>query len=141
MPGKLLKWLVHIIGNCARNFRINYLRAAGVNIGENCMLSMRAKIDIRRGKIIIGNNCTITYGCIVLAHDRSEMHIHPERSGEYTTRIGDNVFLGVGSIILPGITIGANSVVGAGAVVTRNLPEGAVAIGNPAKIIKEINAT
>jgi acetyltransferase-like isoleucine patch superfamily enzyme len=66
------------------------------------------------------------------------MHINPESSGEYTTTLGDNVYLGVGSIILPGVTIGDNSVIGAGAIVTRDVPPGVVAVGNPARVIKEI---
>lgn len=50
--------------------------------------------------------------------------------------IGDNVWLGGGVIVLPGVTIGADTVVGAGAVVTRHLPAGVVAVGNPAKVIR-----
>jgi maltose O-acetyltransferase len=52
--------------------------------------------------------------------------------------IEDNVWLGGGAIVLPGVTVGANSVVGAGAVVTRSLPPGVVAAGNPARVIREI---
>ncbi|MGW4940564.1 sugar O-acetyltransferase [Actinoplanes sp. NPDC004185] len=52
--------------------------------------------------------------------------------------IGDNVWLGGGVIVLPGITIGANTVVGAGSVVTRDLPADVVAVGNPARVIREV---
>lgn len=52
--------------------------------------------------------------------------------------IGDNVWLGGGAIVLPGVTIGADTVVGAGAVVTRDLPAGVLAVGNPAKVIGTI---
>jgi len=52
--------------------------------------------------------------------------------------IGDNVWLGGGVIVLPGVTIGANTVVGAGAVVARNLPPDVVAVGNPARVIREL---
>jgi maltose O-acetyltransferase len=52
--------------------------------------------------------------------------------------IGDNVWLGGGVIICPGVTIGANTVVGAGAVVTRDLPPDVVAVGNPARVIKAV---
>lgn len=138
MFGNTIRKIIHYAGNLARNTRIAFLRSAGVRIGENCMLSMRAKIDVRRGTVIIGDDCTITYGCIILSHDRSEMHIHPESSGEYTTRLGNSVYLGVGSIILPGVSVGDNSVIGAGAVVTKDVPPGVVAVGNPAKVIKKI---
>jgi maltose O-acetyltransferase len=53
--------------------------------------------------------------------------------------IGDNVWLGGGVIVLPGVTIGANTVVGAGAVVTRDLPPDVVAVGNPARVSREVS--
>jgi maltose O-acetyltransferase len=52
--------------------------------------------------------------------------------------IGDNVWLGGGVIVLPGVTIGENSVIGAGAVVTKDIPANCVAVGNPARVIKSI---
>jgi len=52
--------------------------------------------------------------------------------------IGDNVWLGGGAIVLPGVMISADTVVGAGAVVTRDLPAGVVAVGNPARIIRSV---
>ncbi len=53
--------------------------------------------------------------------------------------IGDNVWLGGGVIVLPGVTIGANTVVGAGAVVTRDLPADVVAVGNPARVVRSLD--
>jgi maltose O-acetyltransferase len=52
--------------------------------------------------------------------------------------IGDNVWLGGGAIVCPGVTIGADTVVGAGSVVTRDLPAGVVAVGSPANVIREL---
>lgn len=52
--------------------------------------------------------------------------------------IGDNVWLGAGVIVLPGITIGENSVIGAGSVVTKDIPANVVAVGNPCRVMKEI---
>jgi maltose O-acetyltransferase len=52
--------------------------------------------------------------------------------------IGDNVWLGGGAIVCPGVTIGTNTVVGAGAVVIRDLPPNVVAVGNPARIVKDV---
>ena len=49
--------------------------------------------------------------------------------------IGNNVFIGAGSIVLPGVTIGDNVVIGAGSIVSRNIPTNSVAVGNPAKVI------
>lgn len=52
--------------------------------------------------------------------------------------IEDNVWLGGGAIVLPGVRIGANSVIGAGAVVTKDVPANVVAVGNPARVIRSI---
>ncbi len=52
--------------------------------------------------------------------------------------IGDNVWLGGGVIVLPGVTIGADTVVGAGSVVTKDLPERVLAVGNPARVVREL---
>jgi maltose O-acetyltransferase len=54
--------------------------------------------------------------------------------------IGDKVWIGGGAIMLPGVAIGANTVVGAGAVVTRDLPANVVAVGNPARVVRELDA-
>ncbi|MGY1735724.1 sugar O-acetyltransferase [Geodermatophilus sp. SYSU D00684] len=53
--------------------------------------------------------------------------------------LGDNVWLGGGVVVLPGVTIGADTVVGAGSVVTRDLPAGVVAVGNPARVVRELD--
>lgn len=53
-------------------------------------------------------------------------------------KIEDNVWIGGGAIILPGVTIGRNSVIGAGSVVTRSIPADCVAVGNPCRVIKHI---
>lgn len=70
-----------------------------------------------------------------------QIHIGPRREGwegSSPIAIGDGVWLGGGVIVLPGVTIGENTVVGAGAVVTRDLPDGVVAVGNPARVIREV---
>jgi maltose O-acetyltransferase len=53
--------------------------------------------------------------------------------------IEDNVWLGGGVIVCPGVTIGADTVVGAGSVITRDLPAGVVAVGNPARVVRQIS--
>jgi len=60
---------------------------------------------------------------------------------EYThpVTIGDNVWICAGVIVLPGVTIGANSVIGAGSVVTKDIPPDSLAVGNPCKVIRKVN--
>jgi len=134
----LIRQFIHHFGNLLRWTYISYLRATGVKIGTGCMISLRAKIDTRRGKVIIGDNCTITYGCVILSHDRSAMHINPEDNGEGTVIIGNNVYIGVNSVILRNVTIGDNSVIGAASLVNSDIPPNVVAVGNPARVIKQI---
>lgn len=55
--------------------------------------------------------------------------------------IGDNVFLGTGTIVLKGVRIGDNSIIGAGSVVTADIPPNSIAAGNPARVLREIGAS
>ena len=89
--------------------------------------------------IEIGKNCRITAEVIILAHDysyavlRPEYHCMPRKAG--VTKVGDNVFVGMKSIILMGSQIGNNVIIGAGSIVTKDIPDGVVAVGVPCKPI------
>lgn len=96
------------------------------------MISLGAKIDLRRGKVMIGNHCVLTHGCVILSHDHASARLGKQSEGQ--TTIGNHVFIGVNAVVLPGITIGDHAIVGAGAVITKNIPPNAIAVGNPAKI-------
>jgi acetyltransferase-like isoleucine patch superfamily enzyme len=134
----LLRISLHYCGNFLRYIKVLYLRCLGIEIGKNTMISFRAKIDVRRGKVFIGDNCTITYGCMILSHDHAATLLDSKDNGEGSTIINNNVFIGVNSVILPNVTIGENSIIGAGSIVTRSIPPNVVAMGNPARVIKEI---
>ncbi|MBR8842473.1 MULTISPECIES: DapH/DapD/GlmU-related protein [Pseudoalteromonas] len=128
---------------------IDKYRAQGAEIGENTIIiDTKLSSSSKGDRFFIGRDCTIT-GATLLGHDASptlfikELVIHPEsykkgsrRSYRSPITIGDNVFIGWGSIVLPGVNIGNNCVIGAGSVVTKDIPEGMVAAGNPAKVIK-----
>jgi acetyltransferase-like isoleucine patch superfamily enzyme len=133
-----LRSLVHWAGNLLRMAHLLYLRTAGVKIGRNTMISLGAKIDVRRGSIEIGHNCLITHGCKILSHDGSTRLIDPGDDGAGKVVIGNNVFVGVNAVILRNVTIGDNSVVAAGSVVTRDVPPATVVAGNPARVVKEL---
>ena len=108
-------------------------RAKGVVIGENTEL-YNTKIDsIRPFLVTIGKNTLIT-GARILTHDAStKKGLGYTKLGSVT--IGDNVFIGINSIILPNVTIGNNVIVGAGTVVAKNIPDNSVAVGNPMRIV------
>lgn len=115
------------------SIRVIYYRFMGVKIGRGCFISSRARIDVRRGKITIGDNVHISGGTYILSHTG----FRPSSESDETT-IGDNVRIFVNSIILPGTKIGNNSIVGAGSVVMRDVPPGVVVQGNPARVIQHL---
>lgn len=112
---------------------IEFLRSHGVQIGENVNL-INTTIDWSHGFLVsIGNRVTLT-GVKILTHDGStQIPFGVSRVGKVT--IGDEVFVGHGTIILPNVRIGSRVVVGAGSVVTKDIPDNSVAAGNPARVI------
>lgn len=117
---------------------IEYLRSRGVEIGENVHL-INTNIDFGHGFLVsIGNNVTLT-GTTVLAHDAStQIPLGVSKVGR--VRIGNNVFAGHGSIVLPGVSIGDNCVIGAGSVVSKSIPSGSIAVGNPIRVVGSYEA-
>lgn len=90
--------------------------------------------------ITIGEDVWLTRNVCVLAHFNPSEATR-DKIGDIVCKpvvIEDGVFLGVNSVVLPGVTIGRNSVVGAGSVVTKDVPPNVVIGGNPAQIIKEL---
>ncbi|MCK0111650.1 sugar O-acetyltransferase [Ornithinimicrobium sp. F0845] len=92
--------------------------------------------------ITIGRHCQIATH-VQLLTPWHPLEPGPRRDGVESASpitLGDNVWLGGGAIVLPGVTIGDNSVVGAGAVVTKDVPANVVVVGNPARIVKHLDA-
>ena len=102
-----------------------------MHIGRGTVISRRSQFDrgINPKGIHIGCDTRITGGVLVLAHDDC-------RKMKADTYIGDRCFIGARSIIMPGIRIGDEVIVGAGSVVTKDVPSNCIVAGNPAKIIK-----
>lgn len=134
----VIRKLIHYLGNILRFFQMSFLRASGATIGKNTMISLGAKIDVRRGKVSIGDHCLITHGCYILSHDGAAHVIDTNDHGTGYVTIGDHVFIGVNTVVMRNVTIGDHAIIGAGSVVNKDIPEGAVAAGNPVKIIKQL---
>lgn len=90
--------------------------------------------------IYIGNNVLIGPNVIIDAGTHPVNPIIRKKQAQFNVPvyIGDNVWIGGGAIILPGVKIGKNSVIGAGSVVTKDIPENVVAVGNPCRVLREI---
>jgi len=115
--------------------QIEIAEANGFKHGERCAFMGEVIIDPGHCWLIeVGDDVTLAPRVHVLAHDAST-----KRELGYTriarVRIGNNVFVGAGSIILPGVTIGDNVIIGAGSVVTKDIPGDSVAVGNPCTVI------
>jgi maltose O-acetyltransferase len=120
------------------SFRCDYGRyisiGAGTFVNFDCVM-----LDV--APIRIGAACQLAT-CVQLLTPTHPIDPEPRRLGWEAAepiRIGDNVWLGGGAIVCPGVTIGDDTVVGAGAVVTRDLPAGVVAVGNPARVLRNID--
>jgi len=86
----------------------------------------------------IGDNVTLAPNVTILAHDAS-MKNTLNFTKIAKVKIGNNVFIGANSVILPGISIGDNVIIGAGSVVSKSIPSNSVAAGNPCKVIKSFD--
>ncbi len=112
-----------------------------LTIGENTYIGEYNNIRAGGGKIIIGDKCLISQHITITAANHS---IHkgiyiadqPWSTTDNYVIIGNDVWIGANAIILPGVKIGDGAVIGGGSVVTKDIPSNAVAVGNPAKIIK-----
>lgn len=127
----------------SRGDRIRYLRRLGTRIGEGCqILTSYDAFGTEPWLIEIGNRVTITLGVVFLTHDGASRLFRDQIPGgsRYGNRFGriliqDNSFIGANSILLPGVKVGPNSIVGAGSVVNKDVPPNMVYAGVPAKPI------
>lgn len=132
----ILKFILFKIGS--NEIRTSIARNWGVKIGSGCRISV-CRFGSEPYLISIGNNSEVTYGVTFITHDGGTWIFR--KNNEFTGNkfgpiiIKDNCMIGINSIILPNIEIGPNSVIGAGSVVTKNVPPNSVYAGNPAKFI------
>jgi maltose O-acetyltransferase len=114
---------------------LHELRRRGASIGENVDILDNCIIDPDHCfHIKIGNNVTFAPNVHVLAHDASTKKFIGYTKVKNTI-IGNNVFVGAGSLILPGVKVGDNVIIAAGSVVTKDIPDDTVFGGNPAQQI------
>lgn len=142
------------------DLREKMLREMFAEIGENCYIEPPLHANWAGKHVHFGKNVYANFGLTLV--DDTHIYVgdccmfgpnvviatagHPvlpelrEKAYQYNSpvHIGRNVWIGAGALIMPGITIGDNSVIGAGSVVTKDIPEGVIAVGNPARVLREI---
>ena len=139
-----IKYLKEMFAECGENCYIEPPLHAnwggkrvhlGNNVYANFNLTLVDDVDI-----YIGNDCLFGPNTVIATAGHP---IDPELRARVTqynaeVHIGNNVWLGAGVIVMPGVTIGDNSVIGAGSIVTKDIPSNVVAFGNPCKVFREI---
>ncbi|MBZ9607378.1 sugar O-acetyltransferase [Clostridium estertheticum] len=137
---EIVKKLLGVVGNgfhIESPFRCDY--GYNIFIGENFYSNYNCTI-LDCAKVTIGDNVMFAPN-VSLFTAGHPIHFEPRNAAlEYAfpINIGDNVWIGGGVIVNPGITIGDNVVIGSGSVVTKNIASNSIAVGNPCKIIREV---
>ena len=144
---KVYKFVAKYFGQYTSPYFYNkILKMEGFDIGEGTIFYDVRTMTLDRERpwmLKIGKYCKITVGVSILTHDYSRSvlrRVYGDIIGEAKrTVIGDNVFIGVHSIILMGSEIGNNVIIGAGSVVSGKIPDNVVVAGNPAKVIRTLD--
>ena len=138
-------WIYHSLAYSAPlpSWTITFQRIRGVKIGNNCHISPYVLIDLLHPELIkIENNVTISSNSMIFAHVNPSANEFLKKHGYPRTIkpviVKNGAVISVGCILIAGITIGENSIIGAGSVVTQNIPDYCVAVGNPARVVKRI---
>lgn len=119
------------------NFRCDY--GFNISIGARCFLNFDCVL-LDCNRITIGDEVQIAPGVhlYTATHPLDAVQRRAGYESALPIAIGDGVWLGGGVIVCPGVTIGENTVVGAGSVVTKDLPPNVVAAGNPCRVIRQV---
>ncbi len=128
----------------AYSWRFDRLKKAGLQIADDCRVMSWPRWGSEPYLISIGKHVTIASGVVFINHDGGTWVFRSQKKYSDVIKYGritiyDNCFIGEGAILLPGIEIGPNSVVAAGAVVSRSVPPDSVAGGVPAKVLMSLD--
>lgn len=155
--GKIFPLRYHLGGSIGNKIRCFFAKRIVKEMGENCIIERGAKImeDCIFGNAVgIGPNSMIGPGTIFKGYSLMGPNVHiyttghfydatihcfKGRTGPNPVTFGENVWIGYGVIILPGVSIGNNTIIGAGSVVSRDIPSGVLAAGNPCIVKKVID--
>lgn len=142
----LRSWILHSLAySCPHSETTAKIqRIRGVKIGKNCHFSSYVQLDLIYPHLVnIGDNVTFGSNVIVFAHTNPAANLFL-KNGEFPRKVAEvkiksGAVLFPGSIITAGVTIGENSVISVGSVVTSDVPDYCVVVGNPGRVIKKID--
>lgn len=109
-----------------------------IRIGKYCLICPGVRIS-SACSILIGDNCMFAHGASITDADWHGIYNRVSIGALEPTKIKNNVWVGDSAIICKGVTIGENSIIGAGSVVTGDVPDNTIAAGNPARIVRELD--
>lgn len=136
--GKLIRKILEYLRGEPQH--LDKLLKRGLKVGKNFKRMGGVIIDASHCyHITIGDNVVLAPRVHILAHD-SSFGLYTGKTRAANVMIGNDVFVGAGSIILPGVHIGSRVIIGAGSIVTKDVPENSVAAGNPARVISTLDA-
>lgn len=124
---------------------VKYYRSLGVKIGKDCEIYTTVNFGSEPYLITLGDHVRVNENVQFVTHDGGVWVLrHMEEALSDVDkfgpiRVGNNVHIGNNTIIMPGVTIGSNCIIGCGAVVTKDIPDNSVAVGVPAKVIESID--
>lgn len=128
-----------------KNIRPAIWRFLGCEVGKNVHIGHNVRLDFGNTKLIhVGNDVVLSNGVTILCHRRD---VSKYTQGQKATRLpfvyedvtlGKGCQIGLNTTILPGVTIGEGTIIGSCSVVTKSIPEWCIAVGNPAKVIRQI---
>lgn len=133
----------NILGTCGKNFffepPVHMSYGSHVHIGEDFYSNFNLVL-VDDGEIFIGDKVMIGPNVTLCTTGHPVYPLYREMVAHYSLpiHIGNNVWIGAHSVVLPGVTIGDNAVIGAGSIVTRDIPANTVAVGNPCRVMREI---
>lgn len=110
-----------------------------IEIGENFYTNHNC-IILDGAKVVFGDNVFIAPNCTfsTAGHPLDTEQRNQGLEYAYPITVGDNVWFGASVTVLPGVSIGSNTVIGAGSVVNRDIPDGVIAVGNPCRVLRKI---
>ncbi len=134
------QWIARLVSH----YKLNQLRKRGLQIADDCLIMGMPNFGSEPYLVSIGKNCAIASKVTFITHDGGAFVFRRRPECKGVIRFGritihDGSMIGYGSILLPGVSVGPNSIVGAGSLVTKDVPPNSIFGGSPAKFLCSVD--